>query len=74
MSEDRFRYDFKTNIKEKIWDKFIFLSAYSGLTTLTQKTIGEIFDDKTLRSKFILAMRETFNLSKKFKVKFNKTL
>ena len=51
---------FKTNIKEKIWDKFIFLSAYSGLTTLTQKTIGEIFDDKTLRSKFILAMRETY--------------
>jgi|TARA_B100000287_G_scaffold86837_1_gene79488 2-dehydropantoate 2-reductase len=62
---------FKTNIKEKIWDKFIFLSAYSGLTTLTQKTIGEIFDDKTLRSKFILAMKETFNLSKKFGVKFN---
>ncbi len=62
---------FRTNIKEKIWDKFIFLSAYSGITTLTQKTIGEIFDDKILRPKFILAMRETFNLSKKFGVKFN---
>ena len=62
---------FKTNIKEKIWDKFIFLSAYSGITTLTQKTIGEIFDDKVLRFKFILAMKETFNLSKKFGVKFS---
>ena len=24
---------FKKNIKEKIWEKFIFLSAYSGMTT-----------------------------------------
>ena len=61
---------FKENIKEKIWDKFIFLSAYSGITTLTKKSIGEIFDDKNLREKFIFAMNETFNLSKYFGVKF----
>ena len=61
---------FKENIKEKIWDKFIFLSAYSGITTLTRKSIGEIFDDKKLREKFISAMNETFNLSKYFGVKF----
>ena len=34
---------YKSNIKEKIWEKFIFLSAYSGITTLTKKSIGEIF-------------------------------
>ena len=63
---------FKTNIKEKIWDKFIFLSAYSGFTTLEEKSIGEIFDDTNLRRKFINAMKETFELSKTFNVSFSK--
>ena len=61
----------KENIKEKIWEKFIFLSAYSGMTTLTQKTIGEIFDVSKLKEKFIQAMQETYELSKLFDVKFN---
>ena len=60
----------KQNIKEKIWDKFIFLSAYSGITTLTQKTIGEIFETQNLRKKFVEAMNETYNLSKSFGVIF----
>ena len=51
------------NIEEKIWDKFIFLSAYSGLTTLYCKTIGEIFEDSILKAMFIDAMQETYNLS-----------
>ncbi len=62
---------FKKNIKEKIWEKFIFLSAYSGITTLTQKSIGEIFENPKLRTNFINAMIETYNLSKYFKVTFN---
>ena len=60
----------KNNIKEKIWEKFIFLSAYSGITTLTKKTIGEIFGDAKLKKDFITAMRETFELSRFFSVKF----
>ncbi len=61
----------KNNIKEKIWEKFIFLSAYSGITTLTEKTIGEIFDTSRLKEDFIKAMIETFELSKFFLVKFS---
>ena len=61
----------KNNIKEKIWEKFIFLSAYSGITTLTKKTIGEIFDTSRLKEDFIKAMIETFELSKFFLVKFS---
>ena len=61
----------KNNIKEKIWEKFIFLSAYSGITTLTQKTIGEIFEDPKLKEDFIKAMNETLELSKFFSVKFD---
>ena len=60
----------KPNIKEKIWEKFIFLSAYSGITTLTENTIGEIFASQKLKDLFINAMRETYNLSKFFGVKF----
>ncbi len=61
---------FKKNIKEKIWEKFIFLSAYSGMTTLYLKPIGKIFEDKVMKKKFTDAMLETFNLSKKFGVSF----
>ena len=62
----------KKNIKEKIWEKFIFLSAYSGMTTLEEKPIGEIFDDQDLKNKFIDAMLETYNLSKNFWCFFSK--
>ncbi len=60
----------KENIKEKIWEKFIFLSAYSGITTLTKKTIGQIFDNRELKEKFTIAMVETYNLAKNFHVNF----
>ena len=63
---------FKENIKEKIWEKFIFLSAYSGITTMTQKTIGEIYNNSELKNKFNDAMKETFNLSRKFGVDFKR--
>ena len=63
---------YKNNIKEKIWEKFIFLSAYSGMTTLTEKTIGQIFEKKSLKEKFLGAMNEAFLLSKKFNVKFKR--
>ncbi len=69
-SDLKIKIQLKENIKEKIWEKFIFLSAYSGITTLTKKTIGEIFENQKLREKFILAMKETYNLSKIFKVSF----
>ena len=63
---------FKQNIKEKIWEKFIFLSAYSGITTMSKKTIGEIYNDSSLKKKFNDSMKETFNLSKQFGVNFKR--
>ena len=61
---------YKSNIYEKIWQKFIFLSAYSGMTTAYNKTIGQLFDDNFLKSQFIDAMQETFNLATFYNVKF----
>ena len=34
------------------------------MTTLTEKTIGQIFDNKTLKEKFLKAMNEAYILSK----------
>tara|TARA_B100000886_G_scaffold324510_1_gene269250 strand:- start:2632 stop:3540 length:909 start_codon:yes stop_codon:yes gene_type:complete len=62
---------YKDNIKQKIWEKFIFLSAYSGITTLNERTIGEIFESINLKRKFIKAMEETYNLSKEFDITFD---
>ena len=59
-------------IDEKLWDKFIFLSAYSGLTTLTELTIGQILGNKKYKKMFLDAMEETFELSKYFNVYFKK--
>ena len=60
------------NIKEKLWDKFIFLSAYSGMTTLTEMTIGQIFEIKKLKNMFIDAMNESYLLSSLFNVDFSR--
>lgn len=62
------RYTEKIN--QKLWDKFIFLSAYSGMTTLTQMSIGEIFENNISKNMFINAMKETLNLSKKCGISF----
>mgnify|MGYP000083837309 FL=1 len=61
---------YKSNIYEKIWQKFIFLSAYSGMTTAYNKTIGQLFDDTFLKSQFIDAMQETFNLATFYNIQF----
>ena len=64
------RYTQKIN--EKLWEKFIFLSAYSGMTTLTELSIGQIFSNKKYKKMFVDAMEETYNLSKCFHVSFDK--
>ena len=57
-------------ITQKLWDKFIFLSAYSGMTTLTKMTIGEIFENIKFKKMFIEAMNETYYLSKQYGISF----
>ena len=61
---------YKSNIYQKIWQKFIFLSAYSGMTTAHNKTIGQLFDDSLLKSQFIDAMQETSDLATFNNIKF----
>jgi len=54
----------KEDIRQKVWEKFIFLSAFSGITTLSEKPIGDIFGNKDLKKMFVNAMNETYTLAK----------
>ena len=58
------------NISLEIWKKFIFLVAFSGVTTLTKKPIGLIRRNKDLRDFFYLVMEEVFEIAEKFGIRF----
>ena len=47
------------DVTTMMWDKFIFLTAFSGVTTAEQKPIGAIRDDEALWQLFCSAMNET---------------
>ncbi|MEJ1161511.1 2-dehydropantoate 2-reductase [Prosthecomicrobium sp. N25] len=47
------------DIRRAIWEKFVFLSAMSGVTALTRRPIGDIRADPDLRAFFHDAVRET---------------
>lgn len=46
------------NIEGAIWEKFIFLSAFSGLTSLCRQAIGPIMEDKDAQALFEGAIHE----------------
>ncbi len=46
------------DIKRVIWDKFVFLSTFSGMTTLLRSPKGPIFKDPDTRRLFIEALNE----------------
>jgi 2-dehydropantoate 2-reductase len=47
------------------WEKFVFLVAVSGTTTLTRAPLGVVRTDADLRWMFEQAMRETWTLARK---------
>lgn len=48
------------DITRVIWEKFVFLSAFSGVTSATRQAIGAIRRDPDLRATLEAAMREAF--------------
>ncbi len=59
------------DIDRLIWDKFIFLTAFSGMTAMTRLDIGHIRDDACLRRMYIDAMRETALIAAHKGIAFN---
>jgi 2-dehydropantoate 2-reductase len=49
-----------TDVRLALWEKFIFLSAFSGLTSAARQPIGVIRADPELRATLEAAMREAF--------------
>lgn len=48
------------DIRRVVWEKFVFLSALSGMTCATRQPIGVIRSDPDLRSVFEAAIREAW--------------
>ena len=47
------------DIRRALWEKFVFLAAFSGLTCLARQPLGVVRGDPDLRATFEAAMRET---------------
>lgn len=47
------------DIERAIWEKFVFLVAFSGVTSVTRQSIGALREDPETRSLLRSAMRET---------------
>src|SRR5207237_5360655 len=47
------------DIRRVTWEKFVFLTALSGLTALTRKPIGEVRAHPATRALLLEALRET---------------
>ena len=56
------------DIRRALWEKFVFLTALSGVTCLARQPLGVIRDDPDLRATFEAAMRETDALARSQRV------
>ncbi len=63
------------DIKKDLWIKFIFISAFSGITTAYRSNIGEILQNPNTKSSYKKCLKETINVAKKLKINIpNNTL
>ena len=53
------------DIRRALWEKFCFLSALSGTTSLARSPVGVIRADQDLRMTFEDAVREAFDVGRK---------
>jgi 2-dehydropantoate 2-reductase len=52
------------DIRRALWEKFVFLSAFSGVTSATRQPIGAIRSDADLRACLEAAMREAWTVGR----------
>jgi len=56
--------DLAPDIRRALWEKFVFLSALSGCTSLARQPVGVVRSDPDLRAAFQAAMQEAFDVSR----------
>jgi 2-dehydropantoate 2-reductase len=52
------------DIRRAIWEKFVFLTALSGVTALSRQPVGAVRSDPDLRAAFAAAIKETVALAR----------
>jgi 2-dehydropantoate 2-reductase len=52
------------NINTDLWKKFILICAFSGMTGMYRKTIGEVLADTKMKSEFETCVKENIALAK----------
>jgi 2-dehydropantoate 2-reductase len=52
------------DIRRALWEKFVFLTALSGVTALSRQPVGGIRSDPDLRAAFAASMKETVALAR----------
>ena len=50
-------------VQEEIWTKFIFICGFGTVTAVHNKTVGEVFEDETLRAEVATVMQEIVSLA-----------
>jgi len=56
------------DIRAALWEKFVFLCAFSGLTSVARQPIGVVRSDPDMRAVFEAAMREAWTVGRKMGV------
>jgi len=56
--------ELSNDILRALWEKFAFLSAFSGLTSVARQPLGVLRDDPDLRATLEAAIRETWSVGR----------
>lgn len=64
LRDARIDAEIADNIEKSIWEKFVFLVALSGLTSLTRKSIGPLREDPDTRALLATVMTETVTVAR----------
>ena len=52
--------ELSADIRRALWEKFVFLAAFSGLTSVARQPMGALRGDADLRTALVAAMREAW--------------
>jgi 2-dehydropantoate 2-reductase len=63
FEEARIRAEWTPHVETEIWKKFIFICAFGLVSAASDKTLGEILGDETLRNNVQHVMREAVSLA-----------
>ncbi len=65
MKEAGISFELTPHVEEAVWTKFIFMSPMAAITTLVEKTFGEVLSDPYLKQTLRELMEELHKLAQK---------